>query len=143
MWHFIKILRNFFYTSALLNPFSTNVPLLYPLKTSENLRWFSDVFRGYRSWTLTENGLNSQSAGVTNNVVLVVFAGFFSFSFFFFFCFLFIAHCFVHLFHFETFWKVFIKLIKLIAKFLTEPNLFPWGFAPVFENSRGELEFIA
>ena len=30
------------------NPFSTNIPLLYPLKRSENLR-FSDVFRGYRS----------------------------------------------------------------------------------------------
>ena len=41
-----------------LNPFSTNVPLLYPLKTSENL-WFSDVFRGYGSGTLVENGLNT------------------------------------------------------------------------------------
>ena len=40
----------------LFNPFSTNVPLLYPLKTSENLR-FSDVFRGYRSGTLVENEL--------------------------------------------------------------------------------------
>ena len=38
------------------NPFSTNVPLLHPLKTSENPR-FSDVFRGYRSGTLIENGL--------------------------------------------------------------------------------------
>ena len=36
--------------------FSTNVPLLYPLKTSENRR-FCDVFRGYRSATLAENGL--------------------------------------------------------------------------------------
>ena len=39
-----------------INPFSTNVPLLYSLKTSEN-RWFSDVFSGYRSGTLVENGL--------------------------------------------------------------------------------------
>ena len=39
----------------LIKPFSTNVPLLYPLKTSENL-CFSDVFRGYRSGTLVENG---------------------------------------------------------------------------------------
>ena len=31
-----------------LNPFSTNVPRLYPLKTSENRR-FSDIFRGCRS----------------------------------------------------------------------------------------------
>ena len=38
------------------NPFSTNAPLLYPLKTSKNHR-FSEVFRGYRSGTLVENGL--------------------------------------------------------------------------------------
>ena len=38
------------------NPFSTNIPLLYPLKTSENLR-FSDVFWRYRSGTWAENGL--------------------------------------------------------------------------------------
>ena len=37
------------------NPFSTNAPLLYPLKTSENRR-FSDVFGGYRKETLVENG---------------------------------------------------------------------------------------
>ena len=35
----------------------TNHPLLYPLKTSEYLR-FSDVFRVYRSEKLVENGLN-------------------------------------------------------------------------------------
>ena len=41
----------------LINPFSANVPPLYPLKTSENLR-LSDVFGGgYRSGTLVENGL--------------------------------------------------------------------------------------
>ena len=34
-----------------INPFHTNVPFLYPLKTLENL-WFSDVFRGYRNGTL-------------------------------------------------------------------------------------------
>ena len=39
----------------LINPFSTNVPLLYPLKT-ENLQ-FSDVFKGYRSEKLVEIGL--------------------------------------------------------------------------------------
>ena len=38
-----------------IKPFSTNVPLLYPLKTSENL-WFSDVLRE-QSGTLLENGL--------------------------------------------------------------------------------------
>ena len=35
----------------MINPFSNNVSLLYPLKTSENLR-LSDVFREYRSGTL-------------------------------------------------------------------------------------------
>ena len=40
----------------ILKPCSTNVLLLYPLKASEN-RGFSDVFRGYRSRTLVENGL--------------------------------------------------------------------------------------
>ena len=39
-----------------INPFSANVPLLYPLKISENRRFF-DVLRGYRSGTLVENGL--------------------------------------------------------------------------------------
>ena len=43
-----------------INPFSTNVPLLHPLKTSENL-WFSDVFSGYKIGTLVENGLNTVS----------------------------------------------------------------------------------
>ena len=40
----------------LFNPFATNVPLLYPLKTSENL-WFSDVFGGCKIGALAENGL--------------------------------------------------------------------------------------
>ena len=40
----------------IFNPLSTNVPLLFPLKTSENL-WFSDVFRRCRSGTLAESGL--------------------------------------------------------------------------------------
>ena len=38
------------------NSFSTNVPLLHPLKTWENLQ-FSDICREYRSGTLVENGL--------------------------------------------------------------------------------------
>ena len=43
-----------------INPFSTNVPLLYFLKTSENRGGgVSDVFRGYRSGTLLENRLKS------------------------------------------------------------------------------------
>ena len=39
-----------------ISPFSTNVSLLYPLKTLENWK-FSDVFRGNRSGKLVENGL--------------------------------------------------------------------------------------
>ena len=42
--------------STYFNPFLTNVPLLYPLKISENRR-FSDVLRGYRSGTLVANEL--------------------------------------------------------------------------------------
>ena len=45
-WSFFKI-----------KPFSTNVPLLYPLKTAEILR-FSGVFRGYGSEILVENESN-------------------------------------------------------------------------------------
>ena len=39
-----------------LNPFSTNVPLLYPLKTYKNLQF--SVFRGYGSGTLVEHGFS-------------------------------------------------------------------------------------
>ena len=46
------------YFLKLINPFSTNAPLLYPLKTSEN-QGSSDVFRGYRSRILIENGLSN------------------------------------------------------------------------------------
>ena len=49
-----------FWQYFLINPFSTNVPLPYPLKTSENLR-FSEVFREYRSETLVENGFSYSS----------------------------------------------------------------------------------
>ena len=34
-----------------------NVPILYSLKTPENLK-FSGVFRGYKMETLARNGLN-------------------------------------------------------------------------------------
>ena len=52
-----------------LNSFSTNVPLLYPLKTSENWRFF-DVFRGYRSGTLVENGLMASLPSIPNSCVV-------------------------------------------------------------------------
>ena len=50
----------FFNAKYWINPYSTNVSLLYPLKTSENLRFF-DVFSGYGSETLVENRLNWQA----------------------------------------------------------------------------------
>ena len=49
---------------SIFNPFSTSVPYQYPLKTSENRR-FSDIFRGYRSGTLVENGLKTMSFNLT------------------------------------------------------------------------------
>ena len=52
----------------LFNPFSTNAPLLYPLKTSENRKFF-DVLRGYRSGTLVENELMMVSQ--TMNMLMI------------------------------------------------------------------------
>ena len=43
----------------ILTHFQPIVPLLYPLKTSEKLG-YSDVFWGYKSGTLVENGLMEQ-----------------------------------------------------------------------------------
>ena len=53
---FLSVMSWVTFTEEIINPFSTTVPLLYPLKTSVNLR-FSDVFRGYRSRILVKNGL--------------------------------------------------------------------------------------
>ena len=39
-----------------INAFLAIAPILYPLKTPENL-WFSDVFRWYKMGTLAKNGL--------------------------------------------------------------------------------------
>ena len=41
---------------CLINPFLANVPILYPLKTPENL-WLFGVFRGYKMGTLARNRL--------------------------------------------------------------------------------------
>ena len=45
-----------------INSFSTNVPLLYPLKKSENLRFY--ILRGVYSEKLVENGLIHQNCPV-------------------------------------------------------------------------------
>ena len=42
---------------ALFMPFLANVPVLYPLKTPENL-WFPGIFREYRPGPLAGNELN-------------------------------------------------------------------------------------
>ena len=39
-----------------VNPFLPNIPILYPLKIPENVR-FSGVFRGYKMGKLARNGL--------------------------------------------------------------------------------------
>ena len=39
-----------------INLFRANIPILYPLKTPENL-WFSDVSKGYKMGALARNGL--------------------------------------------------------------------------------------
>ena len=44
------------YSDYRLNPFLANVPILYLLKTPENL-WFSVVFRGYQIGILARNRL--------------------------------------------------------------------------------------
>ena len=43
-----------------VSPLLANVPILYPLKTLENL-WFSGSFRGYEIGTLARNGLRQCS----------------------------------------------------------------------------------
>ena len=57
VFFFLTGLQVFILYVPLINPFSTNVPLLYPLKTSENRRF--SVFSGYRRETLVENGLKN------------------------------------------------------------------------------------
>ena len=44
------------------NPFLANAPILYLLKTPENL-WFSGVLRGYKMGTLARNGISEKWSG--------------------------------------------------------------------------------
>ena len=41
--------------SETFNSFLANAPILYPLKTPENL-WLSGIFKGYKMGTLAING---------------------------------------------------------------------------------------
>ena len=45
-------------TFIFLKPLLPNAPFLYPMKTSENLR-FSNVFRGYKKGISGSNGLKT------------------------------------------------------------------------------------
>ena len=57
--HLENVKCHFFHfpSNRKLNPYSSNVPLPYPLKTYENLR-FSDVFRGYKVEYWFNSGFN-------------------------------------------------------------------------------------
>ena len=56
------------YLKEELDPFLGIVPLLYPLKTSENQR-FSDVFRGYINGILAWNGVMvAQRSGLSEQI---------------------------------------------------------------------------
>ena len=44
------------YGAEVINPLLAKVPILWPLKTPENI-WIFGVFRGYKTGTLTRNGL--------------------------------------------------------------------------------------
>ena len=59
-----------------ISPFLTNVPLLYPFL----YRKFSDVFRGYRSGTLVENGLIAGDNVMKNQLVFTKFRKFLEIS---------------------------------------------------------------
>ena len=62
------------FSMPLFNPISTNVPPLYPLKTSEDRR-FSDVFRGYRSEKLDESGCSKSLKVVSRLMKLLIILG--------------------------------------------------------------------
>ena len=62
----MKFKRIFLNIKRRLNPLLPGVPLLYPLKTSENL-WFSYVFGGYQKGTLDSNGLKALLKGIYDN----------------------------------------------------------------------------
>ena len=70
------MLRSLLTNYDFINPFSANVPPLQPLKTSENRR-FSDVFRGYTSGALVENGLSQLFHRVFYDVRFLIFIKYF------------------------------------------------------------------
>ena len=49
--------NQYYYTNIPINSFLVSVPILYPLKTLENI-WFSDVFRECKLGTSTRSVLN-------------------------------------------------------------------------------------
>ena len=58
--HLVKFMNT---NVDLLNPLMANVPILYSLKTTENLR-FSGIFREYKMGILARSGLSQNVAYV-------------------------------------------------------------------------------
>ena len=60
--HFFARSKDFrsdkYHLIGIFNPFLTNVPILYPLKTPENI-WFSGVIMCYKMGAMTRNRLKS------------------------------------------------------------------------------------
>ena len=58
LWYHLLWLKEHYkiLNHSVINPFQANIPILYPLKTTENL-YFSGIFRGYKMGTLAWNGL--------------------------------------------------------------------------------------
>ena len=52
----------------MINPFLSNLSILNPLKTPENLR-FSNVVKGYKMGTLAKNRLNQKN--ITSTVLTI------------------------------------------------------------------------
>ena len=62
---------SFYLLGLSFNPFLINVPILHPLKTTENFR-FSSVFRGYKIGTLASSLLQAMSICSALDVVTVL-----------------------------------------------------------------------
>ena len=52
-----------------INPFLASVPILYPLKTTENLWLVFWCFQWYKMGTLARNGLKGPKASIYNDLL--------------------------------------------------------------------------
>ena len=67
---FLQVLRSHCLPNK-LNPFLAIIPILNPLKASEN-QWFFGVFRGYKMETVIRNGLTSKYPWLSFHVKLFI-----------------------------------------------------------------------